>query len=115
MNPFRPGRSCHTNFPRSYHEQVLKTVLRVFDYWYHYEFAKSRGQIHWHQLSWREDRQPHQLLHEAGEDDCDEDEYVAILNQWTDSNLAMAALHPAGSDDEGKPRKDLWSPPPRVS
>ncbi|XP_068671144.1 uncharacterized protein, partial [Montipora foliosa] len=42
-----------------------------------YEFAKSRGQIHWHQLSWRQDRQPHQLLHEAREDGCDENEYAA--------------------------------------
>ena len=96
---------------QSYHDKVLKPVFGVSDYWYRYKFAKSRGQIHWHQLSWREDRQPHQLLHEAREDDCDEDEYAAILNQWADSNLAMTALHPAGSDDEGKPRKDLWPPP----
>ena len=96
---------------QSYHDKVLKPVFGVSDYWYRYEFAKSRGQIHWHQLSWREDRQPHQLLHEAREDDCDEDEYAAILNQWANSNLAMTALHPAGSDGEGKPRKDLWPPP----
>ena len=50
---------------RSYHEQVLKPVLGVSDYWYRYVIAKSRGQIHWHQLSWREHRQPHQLLREA--------------------------------------------------
>ena len=23
----------------------------------------------------------------------------------------MTALHPAGNDEEGKPRKDLWPPP----
>ncbi|XP_068686694.1 uncharacterized protein, partial [Montipora foliosa] len=63
---------------QSYHEKVLKAVFGVSDYWYRYEFAKSRGQIHWHQLSWREDRQPHQLLHEAREDGCDENEYAAI-------------------------------------
>ena len=45
-----------------YHEKVLKPVFGVCDYWYRYEFAKSWGQIHWHQLSWRDDRQPHQLL-----------------------------------------------------
>ncbi|CAH3158228.1 unnamed protein product [Porites lobata] len=41
---------------QAYHEKVLKPVFGVSDYWYRYEFAKSRGQIHWHQLSWREDR-----------------------------------------------------------
>ena len=48
---------------QSYHEKVLTPVFGVSDYWYRYEFAKSRGQIHWHQLSWKDDRQPHQLLH----------------------------------------------------
>ena len=62
---------------QSYHEKVLKPVFGVSDYWYRYEFAKSRGQIHWHQLSWRDDRQPHQLLHEAREDGCDDEEYAA--------------------------------------
>ena len=96
---------------QSYHEKVLKPVFGVSDYWYRYEFAKSRGQIHWHQLSWRDDRQPHQLLHEACEDDCDDDEYAARLSLWADENFAMTALHPAGSDEEGQPRKDLWPPP----
>ena len=96
---------------QSYHEKVLKPVFGVSDYWYRYEFAKSRGQIHWHQLSWRDDRQPHQLLHEAREDDCDDDEYAARLSLWADENFAMTALHPAGSDEEGQPRKDLWPPP----
>ena len=44
---------------QSYHVKVLKPVFGVSDYWYRYEFAKSRGEIHWHQLSWRDDRQPH--------------------------------------------------------
>ena len=83
----------------------------VSDYWYQYELAKSRGQIHWHQLSWREDRQSYQLLHQAREDECDEDECAAILNQWADKNLGMTAMHPAGSDEKGKPQKDLWHMP----
>ena len=81
-------------------------MFGVSDYWYWYEFAKSRGQIHWRQFSWREDRQPHQLLHQAHEDEC-----AAILNQWAEENLAMMALHPAGSDEEGKPRENLWPLP----
>ena len=65
---------------QAYHEKVLKLVFGVSDYWYRYEFAKSRGQIHWHKLSWREDRQPHHLLHEACEDGCEEEEYAARLS-----------------------------------
>ena len=64
--------------------------------------AKSRGQIHWHQLSWREDRQPHQLLDEARQDGCEDDEYAAKLSQWANENFAMTSMHPAGSDEEGK-------------
>ena len=92
---------------QSYYEKVLKPVFGVSDYWYRYEFAKSRGQIDWHQLSWRDDRQPHQLLHEA----CEEEEYAARLSEWGDENFAITASHPAGSDKEGQPRKDLWPPP----
>ena len=81
-------------------------MFGVSDYWYRYEFAKSRGQIHWHQLSWREDRQPHQLLHEAHEGGCEGDEYATRLSRWAGENFAMTALHPARSDEEGEPRKD---------
>ena len=94
-----------------YHDKVLKPVFGVSDYWYRYEFAKSRGQIHWHQLSWREDRQPHQLLHEARKDEVDDVEYATRLSQWADENFAMTAMHPAGRDEEGRSRKDLWPPP----
>ena len=96
---------------QAYHEKVLKPVFGVSDYWYRYEFAKSRGQIHWHQLSWREDRQPLELLHEAREGGCEEEEYAARLSHWADETFAMTALHPAGNDEEGQPRKDLWPPP----
>ncbi|CAH3017279.1 unnamed protein product [Porites evermanni] len=83
---------------QAYLEKVLKPVFGVSDYWYRYGFAK-------------EDRQPHQLLHEAREDGCKEEEYAARLSQWADETFAMTALHPAGNDDEGQPRKDLWPPP----
>ncbi|XP_048590507.1 uncharacterized protein LOC125573780 [Nematostella vectensis] len=46
-----------------------------------FEFAKSRGQIHWHQLSWREDRQPHELLHQAVQEECPKPEKVRRLNE----------------------------------
>jgi len=34
-----------------------------------------------------------------------------MLSQWADENLGMTALHPAGRNEEGKPRKDLWPLP----
>ena len=111
FHPVEPEILAKWKAPQAYHEKVLKPVFGVSDYWYRYEFAKSRGQIHWHQLSWRDDRQPHQLSHEACEHGCDDEEYAARLNQWADENFAMTALHPAGSDEEGQPRKDLWPPP----
>ncbi|XP_073238445.1 uncharacterized protein, partial [Porites lutea] len=74
---FMTGSCAEFYFPplrRLLEEYILQTKGE--------EFAKSRGQIHWHQLSWREDRQPHQLLHEAREDGCEEEEYAARLSQW---------------------------------
>ena len=46
-------------------------------------------------------------MHEGRGDGCDEDEYAARLSQWA----AITASHPAGSDEEGQPRKDLWPAP----
>ena len=69
---------------QAYHEKVLKPVFGVSDYWYRYEFAKSRGQIHWHQLSWRDDRQPHQLLHEASR--------TIVAKQSTQLDLASGRM-----------------------
>ena len=45
---------------------IMKDVFGVTDYWYRYEFAKSRGMIHWHGLCWRADKQPYQLLYDGG-------------------------------------------------
>jgi len=90
---------------QSYHEKIVKGVFGLTDYWYRYEFAKSRGQIHWHQLSWREDREPHVLLKNAREEGCEEDEYVSRLGGW------VSASHPAGTDDQGIPKKEFWPPP----
>ena len=96
---------------QSYHEKIIKEVFGVSDYWYRYEFAKSRGQIHWHQLSWRGDRDPHMLLNSAREDGCDEEEYVSRLSTWVEDKFAMSASHPAGKDDEGNPNREFWPPP----
>ncbi|CAH3141297.1 unnamed protein product [Porites lobata] len=92
-------------------QENTHVVVSYFDLRTQAYHEKSRGQIHWHQLSWREDRQPHQLLHEACEDGCEYEEYAARLSQWAYETFAMTALHLAGNDEEGQPRKDLWPPP----
>ncbi|EDO32927.1 predicted protein [Nematostella vectensis] len=65
--------------------QCLVNEKRGLHDWY--EFAKSRGQIHWHQLSWREDRQPHELLHQAVQEECPKPEKVRRLNEWVKDNF----------------------------
>ncbi|EDO33521.1 predicted protein [Nematostella vectensis] len=96
---------------RSYHENVVRPVFGVSDYWYRYEFAESRSQIHWHQLSWREDRQPHELLHQAVQEECQKPEKVRRLNEWVEDNFAISASNPACKDEDGEPRKEFWLPP----
>ena len=38
-------------------------------------------------------------------------EYATRLSQWADENFVMTAMHPAGRDEDGRPKKDLWPPP----
>jgi len=49
----------------SYFENGMGPVFGVSAYWYRQAFAKSRGMIHWHGRSWREDKEPHKLLHDC--------------------------------------------------
>ena len=42
-------------------EEVLKPVYGVSDYYIRFEYAASRGQIHFHMLAWRKDRKQKQL------------------------------------------------------
>ncbi|KAH3778534.1 hypothetical protein DPMN_179999 [Dreissena polymorpha] len=89
----------------------MKTAFKIDTFWYRYEFAKSRGMIHFHGLCWRSDREPHNLLHEALKNGLDEDVCASKLSEWAQQNFAMTAMHPAGSDASGNPNKDLWPPP----
>ena len=96
---------------QAYHEKVLKPVFDVFDYWYCYELAKSRGQIHWHQLSLRDNRQPHKLLYEACEDNCSDKEYAARLSQWVSQNCSQRMCMSDGVWGEFRLGKKLHSVP----
>ena len=96
---------------QSYFRDVMGPVFGVDTYWYRQEFAKSRGMIHWHGLCWRKDKEPHNLLHEAIQEGLSEDKCAQRLSEWASTEFGMSASHPAGKDDKGNPRKDLWPPP----
>ena len=95
----------------SYFSHVMRNVFGVEDFWFRYEFAKMRGQIHWHGLAWRHDREPHNLLYQAVLRELSDNEMAQELAQWAYDVFGMTAMHPAGTDDEGFPRKNLWPPP----
>ncbi|XP_053372848.1 uncharacterized protein LOC128546392 [Mercenaria mercenaria] len=86
-------------------------VFGVSDYWYRQEFAKLRGMVHWHGLCWRQDRQPHNLLHAAVQEGLSDSMCAERLAKWASSEISLSAMHPAGSDSHGHPRKNLWPPP----
>ena len=69
----------------------MQPPFDVSAYWYRQEVAESRGIIHWNGLSWRQDKEPHHLLHEAINSGlADQDP------GWTKHNFHMTASHPAG-------------------
>ena len=91
----------------SYINTVIGPLFGVESFWYRQEFAKSSGMIHWHGLCWRGDREPLSLLHEAFESGLT-DNCAQILSNWAKSEFGMTAMHPAGLNEDGTSRKDLW-------
>ena len=93
-------------------QSYFKNVMApVYAYWYRQEFAKSRGMVHWHGLCWRSDKQSHQFLFHAVKRGFSDDNCVEKLAQWAESNCVITAMHPAGQNETGQSRKDLWPPP----
>ena len=77
----------------SYVSEVLVPVFGVKHYWYRYEFAKSRGQIHFRMFAITSDKQPHRLLHVMrGGGSLEEADALA---NWAWGSLSLTALHPA--------------------
>ena len=89
----------------------MQPAFNVSAYWYRQEFAKSHGMIHWHGPCWRQDKEPHHLLHEAINSALADQDPAKALSDWAKSNFRMTASHPAGTDADGCSTKDLWSPP----
>ena len=100
---------------QSYFENVMKPVFGVTTYWYRQEFAKSRGMIHWHGLCWRNDMEPSKTLHQCLEGGFDNVEAAFPVSEWAETEYALTAIHPAGNDESGQPRKDLWAPPEGIA
>ena len=96
---------------KSYFNNIMTKVFGVETFWYRYEFAPSRGMVHWHGLAWRGDCEPHQLLYQAVLDKLPDKEMARELSDWAEKVFGMTASHPAGCDENGNARKDLWAPP----
>ena len=86
-------------------------LFGVNAFWYRQEFAKSRGMVHWHGMCWLADSEPHNLMHEAIKSGLSNAECAEKLATWASDEFGLTAMHPAGTDDNGSPRKDLWPPP----
>jgi hypothetical protein len=91
-----------------YCQTVLGDALGINHYWFRYEFAKSRGQIHWHLFGIRGDRQPHCLLYAVAKEQVASggltveeasEQVAAQLAQWCADALALTATHPATDED----------------
>ena len=96
---------------KCYFEKIMRPVFGVDTFWYRQEFAKSRGMIHWHALCWRGDRNPHSLIYEAKKQNMSDVQLASEVSKWAEEIFAMKAMHPAGSNMDGTPNKNLWPPP----
>ena len=67
--------------------------------------------VHWHGLCWHQDKEPHNLLFRAVQEGLSDRQCAQKLAEWASSELGMSAEHPAGLDEFGNSRKDLWPPP----
>ena len=65
--------------------------------------------IHWHGMCWRgAESEPHYLMHKAIKSDLSNAECAEKLATWASDEFGLIAMHPAGTDNNDSPRKDLW-------
>ena len=77
-----------------YIKEVSIPVFGVNHYWYRFEFAKSRGQIHFHMFAINEDKQPQRLLRAIKNGGAQEK--ADALATWARGSLSLTAMRPAG-------------------
>ena len=61
-------------------------------------------------MRWRAESEPHKLMHKALKSGLSNAEGAEKLATWASDELGLMAMHPAGTDNNGTPRKDLWPP-----
>ena len=90
----------------SFIKDVLEPVYGVVDYYLRYEYAESRGQIHFHMLGYRMDGKPHGMLQQgvARGGQMDRAKWEVEVGKWFE-DLGFTCQHPGGDD------KELWAPP----
>ena len=62
-----------------------------------FEFAKSRGQLHFYLFAIRADKQPRRILHEM--EGGESQEVSDALAEWGWGNLSLTALRPADTPE----------------
>ena len=71
----------------------MEQIFGVTSHWYRYEFAPSRGMIHWYGLAWHGDRQLHELLYEAVLANMSDEEMAKELAMWAEAVFGMMTSH----------------------
>ena len=61
--------------------------------------------IHWHDLCWRSDREPHVLLNKALSKQFHENETAVLLSNLSKANFVLTRSHAAGKNISGQPNK----------
>ena len=98
----------------NYKNTVLKELYDWTDIWLRDEFAKSRGQIHDHDIIYSKTH--HSKVYGIMSSEVDITEKARLLQEWLQSNHEdspnIVSMHPAGGqfddNDEWVPNKEKW-------
>eukprot|EP00111_Clytia_hemisphaerica_P009342 TCONS_00027422-protein len=108
----------------NYYNTVISKLLQTNSFWFRFEFAKGRGQIHSHGVIFSEKH-----AKEVEESlDCGEEQRARELHEWLQTvsknsdgvfSPMFTSLHPAGGSEvltenedlEWNPNKEGWAPP----
>eukprot|EP00111_Clytia_hemisphaerica_P011688 TCONS_00034333-protein len=108
----------------NYYNTVMRTLLQSDTFWFRFEFAKGRGQIHSHGVLFSE--QHAKIVEDCL--NCGEEDKANQLYNWLQSETnntdeifspMFTSLHPAGGSEvigengerEWIPNKEGWAPP----
>ena len=101
----------YVNYVKSWFEDILKNTLEITDYWYRFEFAKSRGMVHFHSILFSKEnsKKVNSCLNEAynakNKPELFESENTIakhIIEELKKINIYLTALHPGGRERDPK-------------